>query len=66
LPKATKYFSAILSVYSINKNVALGVLKPQIIPLFLAKEPKEIIYELVSYFVKNKILVYPNKKPLKR
>ncbi len=50
----------------INKNVALGVLKPQIIPLFLAKESKEIVDELVAYFVKNKLPVYPNKKPLKR
>jgi hypothetical protein len=50
----------------INKNVALGVLKPQIIPLFLAKEPKEIIDKLVAYFVKNKLPVYQNKKPSKR
>jgi hypothetical protein len=28
------------SAAQINKNVALGVLKPQIIPLLLAKEPK--------------------------
>jgi hypothetical protein len=50
----------------INKNVALGVLKSQIIPLFLAKEPKEIVDELVAYFVKNKLPIYPNKEPLKR
>jgi len=50
----------------INKNVALGVLKPQIISLFLAKEPKQIIDELIAYFVKNKLSVYPDKKTFKR
>jgi Transposase DDE domain len=49
-----------------NKNVASGLLKPKIISIFLAKEPKEIIDELIAYFVKNKLPVYPNKEPLKR
>lgn len=50
----------------INKNVALGVLKTQIITMFLAKEPEKIIEELITYFTKNKLSVNPNKKTLKR
>ncbi len=50
----------------INKNVALGVLKTQMITIFLAKEPEKIIEELITYFTKNKLSVNPNKKTLKR
>ena len=42
-------------VQKINKNVALGVLKPSIMTLFLDDNPKRIIDKLISYFVKNKI-----------
>lgn len=50
----------------INKNVALGVLKTQIITIFLNKNPEKIIEELITYFTKNKLSVNPNKKTLKR
>lgn len=50
----------------VNKNVALGVLKPKIISLFLVQEPKEIIQKLVLYFTKNTIPIIPNKPKPKR
>ena len=50
----------------INKNVALGVLKPKIITIFLIHSPKEIVDELLAYFAKNKITTYPDKKSPKR
>jgi hypothetical protein len=50
----------------VNKNVALGVLKPKIIILFLLQEPKEIIEELVCFFANNRIPRMPNKPKPKR
>jgi hypothetical protein len=46
--------------------MALGILKPQQIRLFLAQESAEIIAELITYFAKNKVIVQLNKKPPKR
>jgi hypothetical protein len=50
----------------INQNVALGVLKPKIMTLFLTHEPDKIIQELITVFTQNKIPIIPNKPSPKR
>jgi hypothetical protein len=50
----------------VNMNTALGVLKPKIIPLFLAEEPQKIVEELLLFFVKNKISKVSDKPMPKR
>ncbi|MCU0447063.1 MAG: IS4 family transposase [Microscillaceae bacterium] len=50
----------------INKNVALGVLKPKIISLFLSQEPAKIVAELIRVFTQNTESVVDNKVQPKR
>jgi len=46
----------------VNKNVAIGVLKPKLITLFLVPESKQIIEELIRCFVRNKLPKVNNKE----
>lgn len=55
-----------LGARKINKNVALGVLKPKLIRLFLEQEPGQIIATLIQFFTRNTEAVRPNKAPPKR
>jgi Transposase DDE domain len=50
----------------INQNVALGVLKPKIMTLFLTQEPHKIIQELITFFTQNKMPIVPKKTVPKR
>ena len=45
----------------VNKNVALGVLKPKIMTLFLVQQPEKIIEELIKCFARNKVPTIENK-----
>ncbi len=57
--------------YKINRNVSWGVMKNQIVQLFIAKKPKEILVKLQNEFERNIEAVrpdrsYPRKKKTKR
>lgn len=50
----------------INQNVALGVLKPKIMTLFLTHQPQRIIAELITFFTQNKMPIIKEKKKPER
>lgn len=49
-------------LYKVNHNVATSIFKFKIIPLFLTKNPQEIVEELVNIFSKNRVAVRNDKK----
>lgn len=52
--------------YQVNNNVAAGILKNKIMKLFLSKEPKEILEELIRIFAQNRLAKKKSKTPQKR
>jgi len=47
--------------YKINRNVTLGLMKNQLIKLFLSEEPSEILQQLKTKFLKNIVPIIPDR-----
>jgi hypothetical protein len=61
-----KESSKIMHPQQINQNVALGVLKPKIMSLFLTHQPERIITDLITFFTQNKMPIIKDKKKPER